>query len=408
MILLRIQISTLFFIIASTLPLFAQNESLKSIEFYASSSNGSKLKPPVISLQGSDYLVLEFDDLENSYKQFHVKLVYCDYNWQPSNLPVLSYLSEFNDFIINQYANSQSTKVPYIHYGFRVPQVKLSGNYFLELYDGGIYGEPLLSLPFRVYEDHVGIKASVIRPSDPSKSKTHQEIDFLFFYKDYDVRNPKTEFVVEIRQNYNENRKIKNLVPSGVNLSKEEVYFRFFNNENTFLAGNEYRSLDVRSTFAGGMNVAAIQSGYQDRVQVLPQINRAKQVYARTADLNGRSAISTLDDMEAEITGDYLLAEFTYEDATLPATEEVYFLGAFNGFKKNEKSRCNKEEPGMWQCASLLKQGIHDFTLETASGRPDLEGNFWQTQNTYEIFVYHKGPWARTERLVGYALLEGE
>jgi len=59
----------------------------------------------------------------------------------------------------------------------------------------------------------------------------------------------------------------------------------------------------------------------------------------------------------------------------------------------------------------LLKQGLYDYEyawfnndtkkLETLP----FEGAFFQTENSYQIFVYYRRPGARWETLVGYANL---
>ena len=48
------------------------------------------------------------------------------------------------------------------------------------------------------------------------------------------------------------------------------------------------------------------------------------------------------------------------------------------------------------------------FGIQENGGEMDMtltEGNFVNTGNSYEIFVYHKPPSARSELLIGYSLI---
>ena len=51
----------------------------------------------------------------------------------------------------------------------------------------------------------------------------------------------------------------------------------------------------------------------------------------------------------------------------------------------------------------MQKQGYYSYQYVTREGRPaPTEGNFFQTGNKYQAFVYHKSLGARTWRLVAY------
>ena len=57
----------------------------------------------------------------------------------------------------------------------------------------------------------------------------------------------------------------------------------------------------------------------------------------------------------------------------------------------------------------LLKQGVYnyDYVVRTGAQPPRvdegfIEGNYSATENTYEVFVYHRPPASRADQLVGY------
>jgi hypothetical protein len=57
--------------------------------------------------------------------------------------------------------------------------------------------------------------------------------------------------------------------------------------------------------------------------------------------------------------------------------------------------------------ALLQKQGYYNYRYLTADRQiPPSEGNFYQTENRYQVLVYYKEVGGRTWRLVGYKSLE--
>ena len=53
----------------------------------------------------------------------------------------------------------------------------------------------------------------------------------------------------------------------------------------------------------------------------------------------------------------------------------------------------------------LLKQGYYNYQYVTKKENKIstelIEGNYYETNNEYTIYVYYKSPWERYERLVG-------
>ena len=87
------------------------------------------LNPPIISLDEQVSLQLEFDDLTANYRSFRARLIHCNADWQRSVLNDIEFTYEYNDNPIADYQVSINTKIPYYHYRFTLPRVKLSGIY---------------------------------------------------------------------------------------------------------------------------------------------------------------------------------------------------------------------------------------------------------------------------------------
>ena len=85
-----------------------------------------------------------------------------------------------------------------------------------------------------VYENLVGAGGSIRQAQDPSKWKTHQQIDMAIGFGGYNVMSPRDEFKIVVRQNFRWDKTNKNLKPYSVNESEKRLEFRFFNNVGKF------------------------------------------------------------------------------------------------------------------------------------------------------------------------------
>ena len=146
-------------------------------------------------------LFLEFDDLVEAPEDYQVKLIHCNADWQPSRLRPLDYLYEYNEFPINEYEFSVDTKISYVHYRFRVPPVKVPGNYLLVAYRANNEKDIILTRRMMVFQNSVLVGLSSDRSGVTAISRTNQQLDFLVNYKDFPMQNPLEQISVVIRQN---------------------------------------------------------------------------------------------------------------------------------------------------------------------------------------------------------------
>lgn len=390
------------------------DDDIKTVQLYAF-GNGAQmpgLSSRVLNLNNNDRMVLEFDDLKGSYRQFHVKIQHCNLDWSVSRLSDLEFLNDFNDFIINDYQISQNTKIPYFHYGFILPQLKISGNYTVLLYEDYLSDSPLASLQFSVVNPKVSISANIQIAQDPALWQSHEQINFELNYGNYQVSNPRNDFQIFIRQNYRGETTKTNFKASSVNAGTRTLTYRFFKNENIFLGGNEFRYVDLRSNFNKGGNIAEIQQGYEDNVWLIPQQSRAELTYLEAVDLNGRFIVETLDGAEPSTNADYMHVHAAFKLKELTTRDRVCLLGGFNQFDCNNSGELfYNPEIGAYETTFLLKQGMYDFQFALVDQTDKanftvFEGDFSNTKNSYEIFVYHKPPGAKSEQLVGYTVVE--
>jgi hypothetical protein len=395
---------------------YTYETNIKSVMLYPligeANDAARNLNPPLIQLNDSKNLWLEFDDLKASYEQYHVKILSCTMDWKQSVLSEIEYMPEYNDLIINDYRVSQNTKIPYYHYKIEIPKVLLSGNYLLVVWKDRRKDDIMLTKRFMVYENRVGIGGSVRQAQAPSKNKTHQQLDFDANFGGYSLMSPRDELKIMIRQNFRWSKMTKPLKPFSVDESSRKLEFRFFDDENTFPAGNEFRFFDARSTYNRGLFIDRIFRGKEDNIFISPQNNRSNFAFIEANDFDGTFVIDNREGSNGDTEADYLHTTFQLKSEELPAGEKVYVNGGFNDWALDKRNEMTYDQDFEGYTATiLLKQGVYNynFMLQKANNILDeeyFEGNFAETQNTYEVFVYHRPITARNERLVGYRVID--
>ncbi|PIQ21505.1 MAG: hypothetical protein COW65_08730, partial [Cytophagales bacterium CG18_big_fil_WC_8_21_14_2_50_42_9] len=115
---------------------FIYDPQVKSVQLYVQNGHTEQvLNPPIIPSTQEQPLVLEFDQLQGSQQRYVVKFIYCNADWTEARLTPMQYLNAFNEFYITDITPAYNTRVPFFHYRFQVPSVKLSGNYLLVVTD---------------------------------------------------------------------------------------------------------------------------------------------------------------------------------------------------------------------------------------------------------------------------------
>jgi len=368
------------------------------------------LNPPVISLEEGVPLQLEFDDLTADYRSFRAKLVHCNADWQRSVLNDIEFTYEYNDNPITDYAVSINTKIPYYHYRFTVPRVKLPGNYVLVVYDERNRNNILFTRRFMTYQNLVNVNAGVRFSTDPARQYSHQQVDLLINYRGYQVVSPQDDFKVVIRQNYRDDRTITGLRPTSVQVFDQVLEYRLVDLSNLMPGGNEFRFFDTRTVLS--------RANYIDRIDRLADRNvayvqadqpRSQGAYIQSDDFNGQFVIDQRETGDGDINGDYVETIFTLRIPNLTGAD-VFVNGAFNFWRLDDRNRMTFDpNVGAYRAAILLKQGVYnyDYVTQTAGNPPKvdegyIEGDYSATENDYEILVYNRPPAGRADQLIAY------
>jgi hypothetical protein len=146
--------------------------------------------------------------------------------------------------------------------------------------------------------------------------------------------------------------------------------------------------------------------GYE--IYLMPDIKRSFTVYSSMTDINGKKFIKTDEAIKnADIEGEYVYVHFT-----LPYTENVtegniYIFGAITDwhFQKEAIMKYNSAISA-FEGTLYLKQGYYnyDYVLlknnESVGDETFIEGNHYDTENDYTIYVYHKEQGTSYDKLI--------
>jgi hypothetical protein len=387
--------------------------SIRTVQCYVRTGTPEEvLVPPVIPIDQNQRIMLEFDQVNHPQQRFVVKLLHCNADWSPSNLADIQFLEDYNEFFITDVLNSVNTQVPFLHYRFLVPRVKISGNYLLVV--SLERGAPKLTHRLMVYENLVNLVPRPMAGVSPDGRRTHQQIDFDVFYPKYDLVNPAQEVKVVMRQNHRWDNVRTYLRPTFTREVQRKLEYTFFEHESSFPGLNQFRFFDFRSLRTIGMGVARLDRESIPREVVLqPERSRAGLPFSDYQDANGKFVIGNREFGNPETDADYAWVNFQLH-APEEAPAPVYVFGAFSNWKALPEYQLRYEaDKAMYTGRAFLKQGYYNYFYVVKPPAPNLpvnevyfEGSHFATENQYDIIVYYRPPGARADMLIAYNTVE--
>ena len=364
---------------------------------------------PAVTRMGTWDLVLEFDDLRSDYDTYNFRIVHCNQNWTKSTLSDLDFLSDYNEFPINNFEFSVDTWIPYVHYWTFLPPVKLPGNYVAVVYRGTDRDDIVLSKRFMVYDQRVTFFRDDLLITSGNAATKNQQINFTVNYKNLNLINPLETVNVTIRQNQRWDNLAQEIKPGFLRENVQEIEYRFFSDKDMFKGGNEFRFFDLRSLNYPGRNVS-----HMDRTRVPwtayieKDKSRAQDVYSQYEDYNGNFFIDNYD-YRRITAANYANVVFTLSSPE-PVPGDVYLMSSFTQWTADNTNRMQYDSATReYKAAFLLKQGWYDFQYAVKSATLPyyhFEGSHFQTENTYEIFVYYRSFQPMADLLIGYIIFE--
>lgn len=357
---------------------------------------------PVMTLGTTDVLHIGFDELSHNYHRLTYHLEHCEADWQASEeLFESDWLEGFNDNQIEDYQNSVNTTVLYTHYELKIPndrcRLKMSGNYRLTVYDEDADNERVLEVEFYVLEPQMALGLTVTTNTDIDHNKSHQQVGISLKYNDIQIFNHEEELRTVVMQNWQEQTARHNVKPNFIN-NKGLAWEH--NKRLIFDAGNEYHKFEVLDVSHATMGLDRIVWD-GEHYQAYPYPTEVRRNYLTDTDANGAFLIRNSDNYESDFTCDYVYVNYLLQ---APYYGDLYVDGQWTSDANKETYRMDYDEQHKQYRTSLLqKQGYYNYQYVMKNGQlAPSEGNFFETENSYQVLVYYKGTGTRTWRLVGY------
>lgn len=386
-------------------------DNIKTVLFYRA---GWEFSYPILELNSDKQLILEFDDLNETATDYSYTFIHCDSDWEPSNLNPVEYLKGFEEEHIQDYESSFNTLVQYTHYKLSIPnkymQPVISGNYLLLVYEGYERDSPIISRRFYMVDDQVDIDAVEKRSAIVNSINDSQEIEIKLNDKKGLIYNPQDHLKVVISQNNNQDIYIERYTPDYI---KGNVLEYINPRKMKFKGGNEYRYFNVKNTKYVTERFRAIQ--FIDPYFIFELIREKPEAmlpYSYAQDINGEMLIVADNIDNCELEADYVYVDFTLDYDFELSTGNFYVYGAISGWDLNKNNKMSYDFGNKsYKLRMLVKQGFYNYEyvfVDNKDKKIDLsytEGNHYETENNYVIYVYYTPQGSEYDQLLGYMII---
>lgn len=353
---------------------------------------------------------LVFDDLFGNEANYYYSIQHCNYDWTPSSqLTINDYLQGFDSQRIQLYENSFNTLQIYSRYTLSFPNkftsIKLSGNYIIKILNED--REVVFSRRIIIYEDQVAVPVQVKRARGMGEINEKHNLDFSIKTNAFVFQSPLQNVKVALFQNGRFDNAIYNVKPQ-YTIANDLIYK--YDKETQFWAGNEYQYFENKDIRNAVNNVLRISAGEIYSTILYVNGARGNNPYTFYPDINGNFVTRNINN---GITNMFLESDYTWVFFSLDAPayfgkDNIYVNGMFNNYAKTDEYKLEyNEKTKMYEKAILMKQGFNNYMYVLAdksgkvNGKDAIDGNFYQTENDYNIFVYYRENNERYDRVIG-------
>ena len=386
-----------------------RNEILdKNIASLQVVANNDWLSLPIITLNSNDFVNISFDDLTHEYHRYCYKIEHCEADWQTSSALFESdYIDGFaSGNTIDDVQESTNTVQLYTHYNISFPnnkcRPKISGNYRVTIYDENDEKHVVCRAYFMIVEPSMAVQLNVTTNTDIDINGKHQQVEMAIDYGNNIVSNPQTQIKTVVMQNGRWDNAVVNARPQYIKANGLQwIHCKDF----IFDGGNEYRKFETLDVTHTTMGLESINwDGHNYHAWIWTDEPRPSYIYDK--DANGAFLIRNSDNIDNDVNSDYIITHFRLKS---PQTADPIYI---NGFFTNDRFLPQyemkwNEKNKQYEGELLLKQGYYSYQYLMMKPEGKLkpvpsEGNFYQTENTYQALIYFKANGDRTDRLVGY------
>ena len=363
--------------------------------------NEQEMQFPIITLGKQETLRLEFDLMEPTGRPLSVHFYHADAYWKRDLLPV-EYLGRFQRDDILIFDPSRATDISYTHYSYEFPndniEFLISGNYIVRISEQGNEEEVLFERPFFITENHPSPRIGVenyIRGANGFSAIQPA----LAFLPPAELKNNIYDFVACFTRNGRFDAPRCTDTPHII----QQPTLRFFlPPSQAFDPAIPDYFLDL-SAIRVGLNITHVDFSSS------PYFVTLKTDYARFPGnpldpvLNGQTVVSgVVDDVfEPDLAGQYVDVLFQYvPDEKRLYEDEVYLVGSFNGWNKEESIPLTWSPEEEWyEGVVQLKQGHYDY--QYVLGKDRLPGGTApRNENLLTGMVYYEDIYLNTHRLI--------
>lgn len=391
---------------------FVYDTLIKTVQLYPGEN---RKQNPIILLQDGQYLTCRFDRLSDVIENYEYSIYACMADWTESPMFAYEYIKGYHTMPVADYVLSSNTNSRrYVHYWFTFPNKQLaiikSGNYVVKVFKSGYPDSIILTKRFMIYEPLTRPELRIQRPMPASYQDTHQELSFSVHMLQYEVMLPVQEIQVTLMQNLRWDNAISPIAP----VLAQGAWLRFHRlGKYLFAAGKEFRQFDMSNMMQRNDQVLRYDLLGVDTAYLAIDKPRKNQSYAFFPDWNGRFTISSYPWTSADWEANYVYVVFTLNTGIKYHNGDIYVVGKFSDWQaKPENKMYFNPETKFYQAIILLKQGYYNYAyawVKHGTNVLDLsaiEGDYFETENEYQLFVYHRPPGARYDRLIGYTAVD--
>lgn len=379
-------------------------------------SQNADLSLPIARIGEYESLILKFDEIGEETKRYEYTIIHCNSDWTPSELEPYEYIDGFESAMIENYNNSFNTLCRYVHYEQAIPSQTMrptkSGNYILKVFHEGEPDKVIFTKKFYCL-DQKAIANIEIKPTrEPSLRNKAQEIEVtVTSLGATSLNNPYQDVKVLVQQNGRiDNQRFLTLNES----IGKELHYRL-KQENIFLGANEFRQFDFtslrhRSAFIDNIDYV----GGENVVRLKPEQIKTHIPYVSYSDINGAFYVRNDIGETPELGSDYAWVCF-YLPAPLSLEGDYYAVGEMSQWRLSSGNKFEFDANlNCYTLKMLLKQGYYNYQIlfkahnSTQASSKEIEGDHFETKNTYYVFVYHRELGNNYESLIGYSITEVE
>lgn len=376
---------------------------IKTIQFIGDTAFGQL---PILRIGAP--LELSFDDIIGDEHDYFYTIEHFNADWTPSQLVKSEYLQGMDNVRILDFENSVSTLQLYTNYRLRIPNQNVkrltkTGNYIVTIFDEE--QNPMFSRKFMIYSPQFSVGAQVTRSRDMGYINTKQTLRFFIDGGDQLIINPKRTLKTVLIQNNNLKTAITGIPPQFTLGNKLEYRY---DQETAFWGGNEFFNFENKDVRAATNMIGQIElkSLYHNYLYTNP--SRRNEPYTFNPDINGNFVITTLQGRFPRTEAEYVWIHFSLAYPRLIDEKSIHIYGNFNNYDINETTKLKyNTRSRRYELPYLLKQGFYNYkyVLVNEDGTIDnknaIGGNYWETENEYQILAYYRRPGGRFDELLG-------